>query len=356
MKICITGAAGFVGSSLASALAQRIDGTDLVGLDNLSRRGSETNLSALRASGGRFVHGDLRCREDVEALPRADWVVDCAAIPSVMAGLAGDSAALVGHNLIGTLHLLEKCRRDGSGFLMLSTSRVYSIPALAAIPLVDAPTRLAPDPSGAFPVGSSPEGVAEGFSTASPVSLYGATKLASEVMALEYGATYGFPVWIDRCGVLAGPGQFGRADQGIISFWIYQWMLGRSLSYIGFGGRGHQVRDYLAPEDLADLVAMQLQQPARDAPRIVNVGGGPGSATSLRELSDYCAERFGPGPSVGSDPRDRPFDIPYYVTDNAEVRRAWGWRPTTPPGVLLDRVAAWAEANRGVIEAGTFQG
>ena len=57
-------------------------------------------------------------------------------------------------------------------------------------------------------------------------------------MALEYAAAFGFPLWIDRCGVIAGPGQFGRIDQGIFSYWIYQWQRGKPLSYIGFGGKG----------------------------------------------------------------------------------------------------------------------
>src|SRR5206468_10173214 len=127
-------------------------------------------------------------------------------------------------NLIGTLHLLERCRRDGAGFMMMSTSRVYSIPALTAIPLVPAGDRLTVDANGVLPAGFTAAGVTESFSTAAPVSLYGATKLASEQMALEYGHAFKFPVRINRCGVIAGPGQFGRIDQGIFSFWVYQWL------------------------------------------------------------------------------------------------------------------------------------
>ena len=90
------------------------------------------------------------------------------------------------------------------------------------------------------------------------MSLYGATKLASEQLALEYGSTYGFPVWVNRCGVLAGAGQFGRADQGIFAYWVNSWLRERPLRYIGFGGHGHQVRDCLHPADLVPLIERQM--------------------------------------------------------------------------------------------------
>jgi len=170
------------------------------------------------------------------------------ASPSVIS-----TAQLVGHNLIGTLNLLEKCRRERAGLIILSSSRVYSIPALCAVPLRQTQDRFEIDPSAVLPHGLSVEGVSESFSTEAPVSLYGGTKLASERMALEYGFAFDFPVRINRCGVIAGPGQFGRIDQGIFSYWIYQWILGKPLAYIGFGGEGLQVRDLLAPADLVEL-------------------------------------------------------------------------------------------------------
>jgi CDP-paratose 2-epimerase len=327
-------------------------GVDIIGIDNLSRRGSHSNVPILERLGCRFIHGDIRSADDIAALPAVDWIIDCAAIPSVMAGLAGDSAQLVGHNLVGTLNILEKCRRDKAGLIMLSTSRVYSIPALANLPTVVVGDRFELDPAGKFPVGASAAGISEPFSTAAPISLYGATKLASEVMALEYAATYGFPLWINRCGIIAGPGQFGKIDQGIISYWIYQWLLARPLRYIGFGGTGLQVRDFMSPTDLAELVYKQIHDPAHSAPKVSNVGGGTACKTSLRELSAYCADRFGTCPEIGSTPETRPFDIPYYLTDIQQVESAWNWRPTTSQPALLDQIADWAQANRTLLEVG----
>src|SRR5439155_1011655 len=118
-----------------------------------------------------------------------------------------------------------------------------------------------PSETAELPPGVSAAGVREGFSTHAPVSLYGATKLASEALALEYGETFGLPVFINRCGVLAGAGQFGRADQGIFAYWLNMWRQKRPLKYIGFGGQGHQVRDCLHPRDLVPVLEKQFAAP-----------------------------------------------------------------------------------------------
>jgi CDP-paratose 2-epimerase len=352
MKILITGVCGFVGSRLAEYLVNAFDGLHLIGIDNLSRRGSETNLPLLHKIGCNFIHGDIRSKDDITALPVVDWIIDCAANPSVLAGIEGGTSQLVGHNLIGTLNLLEKCRQDGCGLVLLSSSRVYSIQDLNTIPLQEEDTRFSPDTNGVFPTGFTGKGVSEDFSTTPPISLYGATKLASELMALEYAAAFNFPIWINRCGVIAGPGQFGKIDQGIFSFWMYQWLLDKPLSYIGFGGNGKQVRDFLSPQDLGRLVFMQLTQSKKDAPKVVNAGGGRECSMSLYELSHYCAERFGKHKEVKSMPENRAFDIPYYITDNTLVEATWGWLPEMQASTVLDSIAQWAENNRSVIESG----
>lgn len=342
MRILVTGACGFFGSHVAADLKAAFADAEVVGIDNLVRRGSETNIAALKRLGVTVHHGDIRVADDLADLPRCDWIVDCAALPSVLAGVQGGTAQLVGHNLVGSLHLLEKCRRDGAGFIIVSSSRVYSIDALNAIPLREAETRFSVDQGKPLPVGLSPNGITEGFSTRAPVSLYGGTKLASEIMALEYGSTFGIPVWIDRCGVIAGPGQFGRIDQGIFSYWIYRWLLKRPLSYIGYGGRGLQVRDFIAPRDLTRLLEKQIRSPSAAAPRVLNVGGGLERSMSLLELSHYCASELGPGVTPGSIPETRLYDIPYYVTDSTEAQRVWDWKPEERREETLGAIARWA--------------
>lgn len=346
MKILITGICGFVGSTLARAWLEAVPGLDVYGLDNFIRPGSEHNRSALQKLGIKLIHGDIRMASDFDAIPPVDWVIDAAANPSVLAGVDGmtSSRQLIEHNLLGTVNILEYCKRSHAGFILLSTSRVYSIRSLAevAVEARDEAFRLAEGRD--RPPGLTPAGIAETFSTAPPVSLYGSTKLASEMLAQEYGETFGFPVWINRCGVLAGAGQFGRADQGIFAFWINSWLRRRPLSYIGFGGRGHQVRDCLHPRDLIPLLTKQTAAGAAAAVRVVNLGGGMENAMSLAELSGWCRERFGDH-AVSSTPELRRFDIPWLVMDSALCRKTWGWLPETPLSSILEEIALHAEAN-----------
>ena len=349
MKILISGICGFVGSTLASELART--GHEVSGFDNFIRPGSESNRATLKTLGVRIVHADLRAASDIDALPTADWVIDAAANPSVLAGVDGQTSSrqLVEHNLGGTVNLLEYCKRHHAGFTLLSTSRVYAITPLAGLNVEVVDQAFRPMASG-LPAGLTAAGVDEAFTTAAPVSLYGATKLASEALALEYGETFNSPVFINRCGVLAGAGQFGRADQGIFSYWINSYLRRRPLRYIGFGGHGHQVRDCLHPRDLVSLLESQFARP--DAPadhRLVNVSGGAASSRSLRQLSDWCAARFG-AHAVASDTAPRRFDIPWMVLDSSKAARVWGWRPKTPVESILDEIAGHAEAHPAWLE------
>ncbi|MFI5358262.1 MAG: NAD-dependent epimerase/dehydratase family protein, partial [Opitutales bacterium] len=260
------------------------------------------------------------------------------------------SRQLVEHNLTGTLNLLEFCKQHRAGLVLLSTSRVYSISPLAelAVEVVDGAYRPATDAD--LPAGLSPAGVAESFSTTAPVSLYGATKLASEALALEYGETFQFPVFINRCGVLAGAGQFGRADQGIFAYWINCWKHRRPLKYIGFDGQGHQVRDCLHPRDLVPLLRQQFAAgPFPVDQRVINCSGGVFSARSLRQLSDWCQQRYG-AHTVSRDPQPRPFDIPWMVLDSAKALRIWNWQPRTTVTEILDEIAGHADRHPGWLD------
>lgn len=347
MRILISGVCGFVGSTLARTFVHAGSKVELSGFDNFIRPGSESNRAELKRLGVKLFHGDLRSASDLETLPAADWVIDAAANPSVLAGVDGrtSSRQLVEHNLSGTVNLLEFCKQHRAGFILLSTSRVYAIAPLATLAMETHDRAFRPAANASFPPGVSEAGVRETFSTLAPLSLYGATKLASEALALEYGATFGLPVFINRCGVLAGAGQFGRADQGIFSYWIHSWRRQRPLRYIGFGGHGHQVRDCLHPRDLCDVLTKQLAGPTIEAEdRVVNFSGGAGSAMSLRQLSDWCAQNIGVH-TVGVDPTPRSFDIPWMVLDSAKANRVWQWQPTTPTTAILDEIAAHAQVH-----------
>ncbi|MSU50231.1 MAG: NAD-dependent epimerase/dehydratase family protein [Opitutus sp.] len=352
MRILISGVCGFVGSTLARALAESGAGHQIVGFDNFIRPGSESNRADLKARGVNLFHGDLRSPSDLETLPAVDWVIDAAANPSVLAGVDGrtSSRQLIEHNLGGTVNMLEFCKQHRAGFILLSTSRVYSIPPLAALTMEVHASAFRLSATASRPPGVSPAGVDETFSTAAPVSLYGATRLASEALALEYGETFNLPVFVNRCGVLAGAGQFGRADQGIFAYWINAWLRQRPLKYIGFGGYGHQVRDCLHPRDLLPALAQQLAAPRIAATdRVTNFAGGAASAMSLRQLSDWCADHLGPH-TVGIDATPRPFDIPWMVLDSTKAARIWNWHPATAAPAILAEITAHARAHPDWLE------
>jgi len=344
MKVLITGICGFVGSTIARSWLEAAEGVTVYGMDNLARPGSELNRGRLQQLGVRLFHGDIRQASDFESLPAVDWVIDAAANPSVLAGVDGQTSSrqLIEHNLLGTVNILEYCKRHGAGFILLSTSRVYSIPPLAGLEVELRGEAFRLKGGQTLPVGVSEAGVSEAFSTEPPLSLYGSSKLTSELLALEYGATFGFPVWINRCGVLAGAGQFGRADQGIFAYWVNAWRGKRPLSYIGFGGSGAQVRDCLHPRDLLPLLLKQAAPNAAARTRVVNLGGGTQSAISLAELSGWCRERFG-GHDVSGVDEVRRFDIPWLIMDSGLAGEIWGWRPQTPLNEILEEIALHAE-------------
>ncbi|MEK7684051.1 MAG: NAD-dependent epimerase/dehydratase family protein [Verrucomicrobiota bacterium] len=346
MKVLITGICGFVGSTLAAGLRQAATDWEILGLDNLLREGSEANRLPLKRQGVKVIHADIRMASDVTSLPPADWVIDAAANASVLAGLGYGcgSRQLIEHNLFGTVNLLEYCKQHRAGFLLLSTSRVYSLRSLAGLEMEVAHQAYVPKANGVFPEGFSPRGVSEGFSTAPPVSLYGNSKLASESLALEYGEMFEFPVWINRCGVMAGAGQFGRPDQGVFAYWINGYLRGLPLKYLGFGGTGFQVRDCFHPRDLVTLLRRQMEQPAAPRSRIQNISGGSQQSLSLAQLSEWCAARFGRR-EIQREPVGRPFDVPWLVLDATQAGNQWGWEPRTSLETILTEIARHAEQN-----------
>ncbi len=346
MRILITGCCGFVGAWLARQFKEGWENVELIGLDNFIRPGTEINRGKLAGLGVDVRHGDARVAGDMMNLPAADWVIEAAANPSVLAGVDGksDSRQVLDHNLLSTINTLEYCKKHGAGFALLSSSRVYSIAALSGLRVEAAGKRYEVKPPGEWPAGLSSEGIAEEFSTEAPVSLYGASKLASEILALEYGAAFDFPVWVNRCGVLAGAGQFGTAEQGIFSYWLHAHRARRPLRYIGFDGMGRQLRDAFHPRDLARLLMKQMREGRGGGRRLYTAGGGRGNALSLAELSDWCDTRFG-AHAVASDQRPRRYDLPWVVMDSAKARNDFHWEAELGMEELLEEIALHAEAN-----------
>jgi len=340
VRILITGGAGFIGANLAVGLATRHPDWELTAIDNLRRRGSELNLPRLREAGVGFQHADVRVLDDLTALGAFDCLVECSAEPSALAGLTGTPDYLIHTNLVGAYNCLELARRSGAYVVFLSTSRVYPVAALRALDLNETDTRLELASDQQVP-GATPRGISEGFPLDGARTLYGTTKLAAELLIAEYRESFGLRAVVNRCGVVAGPWQMGKVDQGVFTFWMLAHHFGRPLRYIGFGGHGKQVRDLLHVEDLVDLVEEQLEQPGHWDGITANVGGGASCSLSLRETTALCAEITGRRLPVESEPETRPGDVPHYISDCSRLHELTDWRPRRDARTILSDIHTW---------------
>jgi CDP-paratose 2-epimerase len=349
-RILVTGGAGFVGSNLALRFKRNRSTAKVVVLDNLKRRGSELALERLRRSGVEFAHGDVRVSDDVAAIGPVDLLIEASAEPSVHAGYNGDPSYLIHSNLIGAVNCLEHARRHGSTFVFLSSSRVYPIALLRALPLEQTATRFVLR-SDANLTGVTAAGISERFPLPGNRSLYGATKLAAELLIEEYKVVYGVRALVNRCGVISGPWQMGKVDQGFIVLWMARHLFGGPLAYTGFGGEGLQVRDVLHVDDLHDLLTKQLTDLHRHSRQtFYNVGGGMENSVSLRELTQFCQELSGKRIEIGRMVETRDADIPFYVSDCTAVRRAADWEPRRALRVVLEDVWRWLVDHRDQLE------
>lgn len=346
----VTGGAGFVGANLVVQLAARHPNWEIVAFDNLHRRGSRLNLPRLTNAGVRFVHGDVRDRSALAAVDPVDVLIECSAEPSAVVGMSGDTSYPFETNLVGAYNCLELARRDGAQFVFLSTSRVYPYPALSELRLRATETRFELEADQGV-TGASASGISERFPLDGPRTLYGASKLAAELLIAEYAANFGLDTVVDRCGVIAGPWQMGKVDQGVFTFWLLHHHFGRPLSYIGYGGSGLQVRDLLHIDDLVELIDGQVADPERWSGFVGNVGGGRECSLSLLETTEICRELTGSVVSIDPSGEDRPGDVPLYISDCARLFETTAWRPARGPRDVLADTLAWMKENESDVAA-----
>ena len=344
MRVLITGGAGFIGGNLALGLSARHPDWEVTVLDNLRRRGAELNLPRLRQAGIAFEHGDIRMLGDLLEIGDIDALLECSAEPSALAGFDGSPDYVVKSNLVGAYNCLELARQRSAYVVFLSTSRVYPVTPLRGLKLQERDTRF--ELASEQPVaGAGEAGISEAFPLEGARTLYGSTKLAAELLIAEYRDAYGLQAVVNRCGVIAGPWQMGKVDQGVFTYWMLAHHFGQALSYIGFGGDGKQVRDLLHVDDLLALVDEQLGDRGRWDGATVNVGGGRECSLSLLETTELCAEITGRRIAVGRVPETRPGDVPSYVSDCRKLFSLTEWRPRRAPQEILSDIHAWISAN-----------
>ena len=342
-KILISGGAGFVGSSLAIGLKKLHSDWQIICLDNLRRRGSELNLSRFKEWGIEFAHGDVRSTDDLDPnVFDIDVIIDCSAEPSVLAGLSSPQYVLQ-TNLVGTINILELARKTQASLLFLSTSRVYSIEPLSALNIVESSTRLELAAKQTIS-GISMAGITEDFPLDGYRSLYGTTKLASELLIAEYRQAYGLQAIVNRCGILTGPWQMGKVDQGVVVLWVAAHYFQKTLSYIGYGGTGKQVRDFLHIDDLLRLVNYQLANFASLDGDVLNVGGGRESSLSLLEMTQLCQQVTGNTINIKSVINERSGDIPIFISDCNRLKQKTQWQPEIKLEKTIEDIYRWIVA------------
>ena len=345
MNILITGGAGFVGSNIAIYLKHNYPDWGIYVLDNLKRRGSELNIPRLKNHDIVFIHGDIRNSEDFFLLARRniDIIIECSAEPSVVAGLDGNSYYLVNTNLIGLINCLEFCKRVHSDIIFLSTSRVYPYKKINLIPVKENETRFEWTDKNFI------NGISENFPLSGAKTLYGATKLAGELFIQEYSELFNFQYVINRFGVIAGPWQFGKVDQGVFTLWMLAHYFKKELKYIGFGGTGKQVRDLLHVNDVCRLLEWEILNIKKVNKQIFNVGGGKLINLSLCETTKLCEEITGNKILISSQLDNRPGDIKIYISDISKVTHITGWKPQLNARTILYDIYKWIKENENYL-------
>jgi len=344
-NILITGGAGFVGSNLAIKLKEKYPELKIFVFDNLKRRGSELNLPRLKNAKINFIHGDIRNKEDFEEVGEIDLIIECSAEPSVLAGLNTSPSYLLNTNLLGTINCLELARKNNAAFIFISTSRVYPIKSINNLVFKEEETRFTLIDNQKS-IGASKEGVAENFSLEGARSLYGATKLCSEIIIQEYMNSFGLTAIINRCSIITGPWQMGKVDQGVFVLWVAKHIFGGKLSYIGYGGSGKQVRDFIHIDDFFDIIDIQINNLNKYKWGVYNIGGGVKNSISLKELTQICEKITGNSIKVDSIKDSHPADLISFISDCNKIKKISGWAPKKNAEETVCDIAKWINQNK----------
>ena len=335
MKILITGGCGFVGSNIAIYLKKKYKNAQISSVDNLIRKGSKLNRNRLNRFKIKNYNLNIEQYSKLKNLPKFNLVIDCCAEPAIEASKK-EPNRVFHTNLIGTFNVLKKCIKDKANIIFLSSSRVYSIDNLNN--LIKSKKLLKPLKIKKI--------INEKFSTNSASSLYGFTKFASEKLIKEFFYKTKSKYIINRFGVIAGPWQFGKQDQGFVPLWVARHLFKKKLSYIGYGGNGYQVRDLLHIDDVCKIIYLQIKKLNKINNETFNIGGGPRNSISLKNLTKKCEILTKNKIKIKKISQTSDFDIPYYVTDNKKIQRYYGWLPSKNINKILSDIYFWLQNNK----------
>ncbi len=338
LRILITGGCGFVGTNLCIFLKDK--NFNIFSLDNLSRKGSNFNLNILKKLKIKNFKYDIADNKKIKLLPKFDIIIDCCAEAAVELSKK-DVRKVIDTNLLGTINILEKIKKEKSKIIFMSTSRVNSINNLNK--LVNNRTALKQK----IFVNKK---VNENFNVLKPKSIYGLTKLASEMFIQEFAYAFNIKYLINRCGVISGPMQFGKQDQGFISLWIWRHIQKKKLSYIGFGGYGNQIRDVLHVSDLCELIYLQIKKINKINNMLFTIGGSTKSFVSLIDLTKKCQEITGNILSIGRITKTSIYDIPYFISDNTLVNKTYNWSPKKNINQIISDTFKWLNNNKLILK------
>ena len=336
IKILITGGCGFVGSNLCIFLKN--SGFKVFSLDNLSRKGSEINKKRIEIKKNKNFKFDISDKKKIKLLPKFDFIIDCCAEPSVEASRKSskDAIRVFKTNLEGTLNILLKCNKDKSNIIFLSSSRAYSINSLNKLNknknIIKNPLKIR-------------KSIGLKFDTSSPKTLYGFTKLASEDLIREFSYANNIKYIVNRCGVITGPWQMGKVDQGFVSFFVWNILNKRNIKFIGYGGHGYQERDLLHIDDLNQLIKKQIKKFNKLYNKSYSVGGGIKNLISLKLLKNKIEKVT--GNKIKSIPVNRTsiYDIPYFLTEIKAVKKLYNWSPKKNINNILNDIYNWQVQN-----------
>ena len=338
MNILITGGCGFVGTNLSLYLKSKK--FNVYTLDNLSRKGSKFNYTVLKKKKIKNFRINIANYKKLKRLRKFDIIIDCCAEAAVEVSRKKIDEVF-NTNLVGTFNILKKAKRDKSKIIFLSSSRVNSIKNI---------NKIVGNNSNLKKKLHINKLIDDKFENSRPKSLYGFTKLASEMLIEEFNYAFGLKYIINRCGVISGPLQFGKQDQGFVSLWVIHHIMKKKLSYIGYGGHGNQVRDVLHIDDLCELIHKQIKIINKIYNKLYTVGGSKISYTSLKNLTKICQNITGNKISIDKKKSTSIYDIPYFITDNRKVSRAYKWRPKKNINKIVYDITTWIKNNKNLIQ------